>query len=136
MNLLRKMFGRAEARPLDLRAGADVSIAPAAMDAGVSVSAQNSLTLSAVWGCVGLLSGTLSSLPLQVFKVAEDGARTMLRDHPLYMVLHDSPNADQTALGLWDFITTSIELWGNGYLRRMAPPRKRPLCNLIRGSVC
>lgn len=117
MNLLRKMFGRSEARPLDLRASTDMAIAPAAMDAGISVSAQGSMTLSAVWGCVGLLAGTISSLPLQVFKVGEDGARIMLRDHPLYMVLHDSPNADQTALDFWDFITTSIELWGNSYAR-------------------
>lgn len=117
MNLLRKMFGRAEARPLDLRSSGAGQIAPAAMDAGISVSAQNSMTLSAVWGCVGLLAGTISSLPLQVFKISPDGGRMIQRDHPLYAVLHDSPNADQTALDFWDFMTMSIELWGNAFAR-------------------
>ncbi|MCL4065334.1 phage portal protein [Pseudomonas sp. GX19020] len=81
------------------------------------VSARGSLALSAVWGCVNLLSGTISSLPLQVFQSRDDGQRDMRRGHSLYQVLHDSPNADQTALDFWDFTTMSIEIWGNAYAR-------------------
>jgi phage portal protein BeeE len=38
-----------------------------------------------------------------VFRTAPDGTRTPARDHPLYGLLHDSPNADQTALRFLGF---------------------------------
>lgn len=118
MNILRKMFGgRDAARPLDLRNHASFRPAGAIRDAGVPVTADNSLSLSAVWGCVNLISGSISSLPLQLYRGGDDGDRVMLRDHPLYRVLHDSPNADQTALDFWDFMAMSLELWGNAYAR-------------------
>jgi len=118
MNLFRKMFGLTDtARPLDLRNYTDFQPASGRSDTGLPVSAQSSMALSSVWGCVNLLAGTISSLPLQVYAGAADGERKILRDHPLYGVLHDSPNADQTALDFWDFMTMAIELWGNAYAR-------------------
>lgn len=117
MKLFRKMFGTPEPRPLDLRNHTDFAVAPGPMDAGMPVSARGSMALSAVWGCVNLLAGTISSLPLQVYQVGQDDQRAMRKDHSLYAVLHDSPNADQTALDFWDFITMSVELWGNAYAR-------------------
>ena len=118
MNILRKMFGgRDAARPLDLRNHASFRPAGAIRDAGVPVTADNSLSLSAVWGCVNLISGSISSLPLQLYRGGDDGDRVMMRGHPLYRVLHDSPNADQTALDFWDFMAMSLELWGNAYAR-------------------
>lgn len=119
MNLLRKMAAFVGGtRMLNLTNTADWRDSSArALDAGMAVSATSSLALSAVWGCVGLIAGTTSSLPLQVFQVDADGQRTMRRDHPLYAILHDSPNADQTALDFWDFMSQAIELWGNAYAR-------------------
>lgn len=119
MKFLRKMFGGQgdEVRPLDLRNHASFRQPGAIRDAGVAVNADSSMSLSAVWGCVNLISGSISSLPLQVYRGGDDGDRVMMRDHPLYHVLHDSPNADQTALDFWDFMSMSLELWGNAYAR-------------------
>lgn len=118
MSLLRKMFGLSDVpRPLDLRNHTDFKPATSRLDAGLPVSAQSSMALSSVWGCVNLLAGTISSLPLQVYAAEAEGERALRRDHPLYAVLHDSPNADQTALDFWDFMTMAIELWGNAYAR-------------------
>jgi len=72
------------------------------------------LTLSAVWACVNLLSGTIASLPLMVYR-DQAGKRVVAYDHPLFYLLHDSPNGDQTALDFWDFVAATIELRGNGY---------------------
>lgn len=116
MKLLRKMFGGGT-RPLDLRNQIGVGQPGMTGDAGVRVTADSSMSLSAVWGCVNLISGTISSLPLQVYHGGDDGGRVIMRDHGLYHVLHDSPNADQTALDFWDFMSMSIELWGNAYAR-------------------
>lgn len=86
-------------------------------DAGEIVNDQSALALSAVWACVNLLSGTIASLPLMVYRTDGQGSRTVARDHPLYRVLHDSPNFDQTAVDFWEFVCASIELWGNAYAR-------------------
>lgn len=73
------------------------------------------LALSAAWACVNLLAGTIASLPLMVYRTTRDGRRTIANDHPLYRVLHDSPNADQTSLDYWEFMGACLELQGNGY---------------------
>jgi HK97 family phage portal protein len=86
-------------------------------DAGEPVTGQSAMALSAVWACVNLISGTISSLPLMVYRTSADGTRMVAKDHPLYRLLHDSPNFDQTAVDFWDFVAASIELWGNAYAR-------------------
>jgi len=93
------------------------SPAGGASHAGETVTASSVLGLSAAWACVNLLSGTIASLPLMVYRTDAKGSRTIAKDHPLYRVLHDSPNADQTAVDFWEFATASIELWGNAYAR-------------------
>lgn len=72
------------------------------------------LALSAAWACVNLLAGTIASLPLMVYRT-RNGSRTVASDHPLYRVLHDSPNADQTSLDFWEFICACLEMHGNAY---------------------
>lgn len=87
---------------------------------GVSyVSAAAAFKISAVWACVNLLAGTMASLPLMVYRTNADGSRDVASDHPLYRVLHDSPNSLQTALDFWEFMGASVELWGNAYARKL-----------------
>lgn len=85
-------------------------------DSGESVSETSALALSAFWACRSLIAGTIASMPIMVYRTVGD-ERRVARDHPLWRVLHDSPNFDQTAVDCWDFISSSIELWGNGYAR-------------------
>lgn len=73
------------------------------------------LGLSAAWACVNLLAGTIASLPLMVYRTDKNGHRSVARDHPIYGLLHDSPNGDQTALDFWEFICACLELRGNSY---------------------
>lgn len=86
-------------------------------DAGEYVGHQTALSLSAVWACVNLVAGTCSTLPFFVYRTDRNGARNVASDHPLYRVLHDSPNYDQTAVDFWEFIFASLELDGNAYAR-------------------
>lgn len=73
------------------------------------------LGLATAWACVNLLAGTIASLPLMVYRTDRAGRRTVAGAHPLYRVLHDSPNADQTALDFWEFVCACLEMHGNGY---------------------
>jgi HK97 family phage portal protein len=45
--------------------------------------------------------------------------RTAARDHPLYRMLHDSPNFDQTSVDFWQFMQSSLEFWGNAYAEKI-----------------
>jgi HK97 family phage portal protein len=82
-------------------------------DNGAS-SAGGVMGLSTAWACVRLVSGTISSLPLMVYQRTATG-REPAHGHPLYRILHSRPNADQTALNFWQFMSSSIELQGNAY---------------------
>ena len=80
-------------------------------ESGVSVTPATALKLSAVWACVNLRSATISSLPLHLR--ASD--RSHARRHPLYRILHDSPNAAMTASEFWEMQLASLDMWGNAY---------------------
>jgi HK97 family phage portal protein len=56
-----------------------------------------SLRLSAAWACVKLISGTISTLPINVFERMPDGTRRFAPEHPVYGLLNRAPNADMTA---------------------------------------
>lgn len=118
MSLLRKM-ANFFVRRLDMR-NPEVWYGPERVgDAGEAVTDYTAMSISAVWACVNLISGTTSSLPLMVYRTGRDGSRTVAVDHPLYHLLHDRPNFDQTAVDFWDFAGSSIELWGNSFSRRI-----------------
>lgn len=84
---------------------------------GKMITAQNALTLSTVWACVRIVSGTISSLPFMVYIDGPNGSRSVHKTHALYGLIHDSPNADQTALDFWQFMCVSLELWGDAFAR-------------------
>ncbi|MGV1801557.1 phage portal protein [Agrobacterium vitis] len=87
-------------------------------DAGEYVTDTSVLSLSAAWACVNLIAGTASTLPLTVYRRNKSGEREVARNHPLYRILHDSPNFDQTAVDFIEFLCVSIELRGNAYARK------------------
>lgn len=84
--------------------------------AGKATSPDAVLQLATAWACVRLNARTKASLPLKLHSQT-DGA--VLSDEPLYDLLHDSPNADQTALEFWEGMYTSMELRGNGYAEKV-----------------
>lgn len=85
---------------------------------GERASAADVLAISAAWACVNLIAGTIGTLPLMVYRTKADGSREIARDHRLYRVLHDSPNADQTSVDFLEFISANLELQGNGIARK------------------
>lgn len=117
MNLFRKAlsFWLSDGRTVE-RVYVDGS---ATSDAGEVVSDQTALALSSVWACVNLLSGTVATLPLMMYRAEAGKTREAFATHPLYGILHDSPNADQTASDFWEFMQTAIELRGNAYARKL-----------------
>lgn len=86
---------------------------------GETVTEGSALALSTVWACVRLISGTCGSLPMEVRVKHEGGHSVVDPKHSLHRILHDSPNADQTALDFWEFTAASLELQGDAISRRI-----------------
>jgi HK97 family phage portal protein len=86
-------------------------------ESGEAVTDRSVLGISAAWACVNLLAGTIASLPLMVYRTGSNGERVLARQHPLFRLLHDSPNFDQTAVDFWEFVCASLELQGNAYAK-------------------
>lgn len=83
--------------------------------AGVAVTPQTAMTLTAVYGCVRILSETMAQIPIHVFKRLDGGAKERFFDHPLYEVLHFSPNNRQTSFEYREMMTGHATLRGCGY---------------------
>jgi len=82
---------------------------------GKSVNVQSALQLATVWACVRLISETIATLPLSVYERDAKGRRTVVRDHWLYTLIHDQPNANMTAVEFWEAVIAQLCLWGNSY---------------------
>lgn len=84
---------------------------------GKVVSTSAAMRLSVVWACVRLISQTIATLPLTLYR--QDGRKPVPAvDSPLYEILKHSPNADTTSVQFWEAVVASILLRGNAYVRK------------------
>ncbi|MHB8123820.1 MAG: phage portal protein [Desulfuromonadaceae bacterium] len=82
-----------------------------------SVTPTTAQSVSAVYACVQAIAETTASLPLILFRRGEDGDRERAADHPLYRVLHDMANPEQTALEAREYLQACVLVRGNAYAR-------------------
>lgn len=81
--------------------------------------AERALRLSAVWACVRLLSQTVSTLPLKIYRRDDAGGKTAAEDaHWLVRLLTAAPNPWQTPARLFEFLVASLMLRGNAYFEK------------------
>lgn len=80
-----------------------------------AVTETSAMQLSAVWGCVRLISETLGSLPLAIYQSDGKGNSQKLVDHPLTNILSHTPNADMTAVEMIEALAMNLAVHGNGY---------------------
>ncbi len=79
-----------------------------------TVTVDSALSLSTVWGCVELITSTVASLPCYLYE--KRGKKLVLaEDHPLYAVLHDSPNRNMDPSQYFEACGLNEELSGNSY---------------------
>lgn len=85
---------------------------------GKTVSVDAAMRLSTVWACVRLLSESVSTLPLKLYRRLPDGSREPATDHPLYRVLCRSPNIEMTPQRFMLMVVASICLRGNAFIEK------------------
>jgi HK97 family phage portal protein len=92
--------------------------------AGVHVSPDLALTLSAVWRAVSGICGDFSPLPCQIFEyLDEEGAKIRARRHSLAYQLRWQPNVAMTAQQFFGMTVGHMLLRGNAYWELAAGPR-------------
>lgn len=85
---------------------------------GQEVTVDTALQLSVIFAGVRLVAQTVATLPLILYRKKNGGGREVATDHPLYALLHDSPNADQTAVEFWEEVITYLALRGRAYIHK------------------
>lgn len=114
MALWRSLFGfvsGAGGRKDGLQIGAPSSGA----SAPVPVTMETALQLSAVWSCVKLISESVASLPINIYKLMPNGERVLDKEHPLSLMFNGKPNRWQTRQEFFETLTYQIVLLGNNY---------------------
>lgn len=117
---LTGIFGLHEQRPKI--SGRDGYTTP--RDPPREANANSALRLGTVWACVRLLSETIGTLPLGFYEKDGQGRRSIASGHPLYAILHDSPNADQTAAEFWEAVVGALCTAGNFYAEKIMEGRR------------
>ena len=82
---------------------------------GKTVNEKTAMSVSAVYACVRVLSESMASLPLDLFRYLPDKGSEKDRTHPLYSVLHDEPNPDMTSFTFRETEMSHLLMWGNAY---------------------
>jgi HK97 family phage portal protein len=82
--------------------------------AGVDVNDQAALSCMAVYAAVRILSETVGSLPGHVMRLTDVGKEKALT-HPLYSIIHEQPNPEQTAMEWRETAMCHLLLRGNHY---------------------
>ena len=91
--------------------------------AGVSVTAESATRVATVFACIKVLSETVGSLPLHVYRRTANGGKEIDRDHPLYSVLHDQPNRWHTSMEFRELMMGHLLLRGNAFAEIVPGPK-------------
>lgn len=86
-----------------------------ASDSGMRVSPETAMRLATVYACIRVIGETFASMPAIIYKRLPDGGKERATDHPLYKVLHDTPNQWQTSFEFYEMMQAHLELRGNAF---------------------
>jgi len=110
---LKKLLGNSAAGSLN-RVDDPLNLYWRRSNTGASVTETTALSVVTVYACVRILSETLASLPLHLYKRLERGKHRAI-EHPLYQILHDIPNPEMNSFTFRETLMAHLVTWGNAY---------------------
>ena len=115
MGLLSRLF-RSEQRMTmtDLDALMDRAVGGYPTTSGVDINDNSSLSVMAVYAAVRLISETIGSLPGHVMRRTDVG-KEKAQSHPLYRIIHEQANSEQTAMEWRETALCHLLLRGNHF---------------------
>jgi HK97 family phage portal protein len=129
--ILDRLF-RAQSRTLTSADLARLLAARSTSSAGVAVTPERAMALSAVFSCVRVLAESVGQLPVHLYE-KRGREKQKAEDHPLHDVLHFAPNKFQTAQEWREWLMACLGTWGNAYCRivRVGPSRRLRVGELL-----
>ncbi len=100
-------------------------------EAGVTVTQQTAMSVAAFYACMRVLSESVASLPLVLYKRQKRGGRERATEHPLYRVLHDRPNDMQSSFGFREQGMMNMCLRGVSYSEIVGDKRGRRILKYL-----
>jgi HK97 family phage portal protein len=79
-----------------------------------TVTFDSAMQLSAVWSCVKLLAETVASLPINVYKITENG-RKVDKNNDLQLLFSGKVNRYQTKVEFFETVILNLVINGNAY---------------------
>ncbi len=88
---------------------------------GIPVTEATAMAIGAVYACIGILGGSIASLPFHIYK--RNGKARERYDSDLWYLFNEQPDDCWTAASAWSYAVQSICLEGDAYwrIRRVTP---------------
>ena len=83
---------------------------------GDDVTHESSLSITAFWRAIDILSGVIASLPIGVFQVTENESKRKF-DHPIATLLNRSPSQLYTKFDFMQTLVLHLKTFGNFYAK-------------------
>lgn len=94
---------------------------------GKPITDQSALGVVAVFACVRVIAETIASLPLVTYRRLEPRGRVRDTAHPLFWLLHDTPNPEMSRMTFWEALIGHAALRGTGYAEIQRDRDDRPI---------
>ena len=99
-------------------------------DTGLIVTPETSMQVAAVWSAIRLLAESVGILPLFIYRRVQAGGKERDPNHPLFNLLHATPNVFQTIYEFKEMMQIHVLLRGNAYAE-IIPTGGRGVSQLI-----
>ncbi len=84
-----------------------------------AVTEATAMRVSAVYACVALIAGAISTLPMPVYQRTEQGRERT--SHPYFWLLNESPNDEISAAVFWEYLVSSRLFYGDCFAEILRP---------------
>lgn len=98
--------------------------AGALSSAGPAVTERTAMAVGAVYACVGLIAGAISSLPIKLYRRNGDSRESYTPD--LWWLLNEQPTPSMSAAVMWEYLTWSLLLHGDAFATIQRPGPMSP----------
>jgi HK97 family phage portal protein len=88
-------------------------------NAGPVVNETTAMKVSAVYACVALIAGAISTLPMPVYQRTATGRERV--EHPYWWLLNEQPESDVSAAVFWEYMVAARLFYGDCFAEIVRP---------------
>jgi HK97 family phage portal protein len=88
-------------------------------NAGPVVNETTAMKVSAVYACVALIGGAISTLPLPIYERTPDGRKRV--EHPYWWLLNEQPEPDISSAVFWEYMVAARLFYGDCFAEIIRP---------------